>query len=61
LQSLAVYALEPTPSFDPITFINRSAKCLFSFSQNGSVLFAGSLALEALLIGVHRKKRYINV
>ena len=31
-----------------------------SFSQDCSLLF-GSLALEALLIGVHCKKRYINV
>ena len=30
------------------------------FSQDCSIL-SGSLALEALLIGVHSKKRYINV
>ena len=30
------------------------------FSQDCSLL-SGSLALEALLIGVHCKKRYINV
>src|SRR6218665_2951460 len=35
-------------------------ECLFSFSQDCS-LVSGSLALEALLIGVHCKKRYINV
>ena len=31
-----------------------------SFSQDCSLL-SGSLALEVLLIGVHCKKRYINV
>src|SRR6218665_1214732 len=46
--------------FDTIHFINWSAKCLFSFSQDCSLL-SGSLAVEALLIGVHCKKRYINV
>ena len=54
------FALEPTPSFYTIHFINWWAKCLFSFSQDCS-LFSESLALEALLIGVHFKKRYINV
>ena len=53
-------ALEPTPSFYTIHFINWWTKCLFSFSQDCSIL-SGSLALEALLIGVHCKKRYINV
>ena len=56
------FALEPTPSFlfYSILFTNWWAKCLFSFSQDCSLL-SGSLALEALLIGVHCKKRYINV
>ena len=54
------FALEPTPSFYSIHFTNWLAKCLFSFSQDCSLL-SGSLALEALLIGVHCKKRYINV
>jgi len=36
------------------------AKCLFSYSDVCSLL-SGSLALEAFLIGVHCKKRYINV
>ena len=40
------FALEPTPSFYAIHFINWWAKCLFSFSQDCS------LALEALLIGL---------
>jgi len=53
-------ALEPTPSFDAIHFINWWAKCLFSFAQDCSLL-SGSLALEALLIGVHCKKCYLNV
>jgi len=53
-------ALEPTPSFYAIHFINWWAKCLFSFSQDCSLVF-GSFALEALLIGVHCKKRYIIV
>ena len=52
--------LQPNPSFYSIHFINWWAKCLFSFSQDCSLL-SGSLALEALLIGVHCKKRYINV
>ena len=39
---------------------NWWAKCLFLFSQDCS-LPSGSLALEALLIGVHCKKRHINV
>jgi len=38
----------------------KGLKCLFSFSQDCPLL-PGSLALEALLIGVHCKKRYINV
>src|SRR6218665_2009233 len=59
LQSLAL-ALEPTPSFYSIHFINWFAKCVFSFSQD-CFLLSGSLALEALLIGVHCKKRYINL
>ena len=54
------FALEPTPSFYSIHFINWWAKCLFSFSQDCSLL-SGSLGLEALLIGVHCKKCYINV
>src|SRR6218665_2950329 len=33
LQSLA-FALEPTPSFYSIHFINWCAKCVFSFSQD---------------------------
>src|SRR6218665_1448122 len=33
--------------------------CLFSFSQDCSLL-SGSLAPEALLIGVHFRKRYID-
>jgi len=37
--------------------INWWAKCLYSFPQDCSLL-SGSLALEALLIGVHCKKRY---
>src|SRR6218665_3084651 len=41
-------------------FINWCAKCVFSFSQD-CFLLSGSLALEAILIGVHCKKRYINV
>ena len=53
-------ALEPTPSFYTIHFISRGAKYLFSFSQDCSLLSV-SLTLEALLIGVHCKKRYINV
>ena len=52
--------LLPTPSFYAIHFINVWAKCLLSFSQDCSLLY-GSLAMEALLIGVHCKKRYINV
>ena len=52
------YALEPIPSFDIVHFINWSAKCLFSFSQNCSLL-SGSLALERF--GVHYKRPYINV
>ena len=39
---------------------SMSAKCLCLFSQDCSLL-SGSLALEALLIGVHCKKRYVNV
>jgi len=39
---------------------NWWAKSLFSFSQDCSLL-SGSFALEELLIGVHFKKRYINV
>src|SRR6218665_522032 len=35
-------------------------QCLFSISQDCSLL-SGSLALEALWIGLHCKKRYINV
>src|SRR6218665_4028618 len=54
------FALEPTPSFYSIHFINWCAKCVFSFSQD-CFLLSGSLALEALLIGVHFKKRYINI
>src|SRR6218665_4027601 len=54
------FALEPTPSFYAIHFINWSAKCLFSFPQDCSLL-SGFLALEALLIDMHCKKRYINV
>src|SRR6218665_495185 len=54
------YALEPTPSFDTIHFINWSAKCLFSFAPDCSLL-SGSLTLEALLIGVLFKKCYVNV
>ena len=52
--------LEPTPSFDMTHLINWWAKCLFSFSQDCSLL-SGSLTLEALLIGVHWEMRYINV
>src|SRR6218665_241379 len=47
-------------SLGMIHCINWLAKRLFSFSQACSLL-SGSLALEALLIGVHYKKRYINV
>src|SRR6218665_1842776 len=54
------FALESTPSLDTIHFINWRAKCLFSFYQDCTLL-SGSLALEALLIGVHYEKRYINV
>src|SRR6218665_2585847 len=54
------FALEPTASFYSIHFINWCAKCVFSFSQD-CFLLSGSLALEALLIGVHSKKRYINI
>jgi len=36
-----------------------TAKCLFSFSQNYSLL-SGSRALETLMIGVHCKKRYVK-
>ena len=43
-----------------IYLINWLAKCLVSFSHD-CCLLSGSLALEALLIGVHCKKRYINV
>ena len=52
--------LEPTPSFDTLILFNWWAKRLFSFSQYCSLLCL-SLALEALLIGVHCEKRYINV
>jgi len=44
----------------PIHFINWWANCLFPISQDCSLLSV-SLALEALLIGVPCKKRYINV
>jgi len=39
---------------------NRWSKCLFFFSQDFSLL-SGSFTLEALLIGMHCKKRHINV
>src|SRR6218665_3772807 len=51
---------EPTPSFYAIHFTNWCAKCLFYFYQDCSLL-SGSFALEALLIAVHYKKRYINI
>src|SRR6218665_302837 len=51
--------LEPTPSFDMIHLINWCVKCLFSFSKDCPLLY-GSLALEALLIGMHFNKRYKN-
>src|SRR6218665_3485163 len=53
-------AHHPTPSFYSIHFINWCAKCVFSFSQD-CFLLSGSLSLEALLIGVHCKKRYVNL
>jgi len=59
LQSLA-HRFGKIPSFYAIYFINWRAKCLFSFSEDCSFL-SGSFALEALLIGVHCKKRYMNV
>ena len=40
------FALEPTPSFYSIHFINWWAKCLFSFSQDCSLL-SGSLAPQS--------------
>ena len=43
-----------------LDFNSCSTICLFSFSQVCSLL-SWSLALEALLIGVRCKKRYINV
>src|SRR6218665_2199192 len=44
-------ALEPTPSFYAIHFIScRRAKCLFSFSQDCSLL-SGSLALSGVQRG----------
>ena len=54
------FNLEPTPSFYVIHFINWLAKCLFSYSKYCSHL-SGSLALEALLIGVHCEQLYISV
>ena len=54
------FALDLAPSFYSIHFINWCVRCVFSFSQD-SFLLSGSLALEALLIGVHCKKRYINI
>ena len=50
-QSWALH-FEPTPFFGPLLHINWWVKCLFSFSQDCS-LHPGSLALEALLIGVN--------
>ena len=35
--------------------------CCSLISSSGHFLLSGSLALEALLIGVHCKKRYINL
>src|SRR6218665_628132 len=59
LQSLALrFGTNAFLLLDPL--YNWRAKCLFSFSQDCSLL-SGSLALEARLIGVHCKKRYINV
>ena len=49
------------PSTRSTLLIREPIKCLFSFSQVYCSLLSGSLALEALLIGVHFKKRHINV
>jgi len=58
LQSLAPALWNQLPPFHTLLIIWQ-AKCLFSFAQYRSLL-SGSLALEALLIGVHCKKCYIK-
>src|SRR6218665_1114035 len=42
------------------TLLTGEPSASFSFSQD-CFLLSGSLALEAFLIGVHCKKRYVNV
>jgi len=51
-----LHVISKTNELDPL----RCCSLLFSFSQNCSLL-SGSLALEALLIGVHCKKCYIGL
>ena len=59
-RALAIIGPALWNQFYAIHSISWWAKCLFSFSQDCSLL-SESIALEALQIGVHCKKRYIGL